>query len=112
MVINAGTNDAAGAINDHTFTERSVAFIKQIRSKYPEAQIIWVYGMTNDKYVGSIKSAVREVNNTDNKVHFLYVESINQMQGENGANGHPNTKANMRVSKLLVKKIKSVTGWK
>lgn len=68
--------------------------------------------MMNDKYVPAIKEAVRIRNKTDEKVHFLYVESINQMPGETGANGHPNTRANMRVSKLLVKKIRSITGWK
>lgn len=112
VVVNAGTNDVAGAIPDQVYTEACIEFIKQIRSKYAEADIIWVYGMMNDKYVSAIKSAVRESNKTDEKVHFLYVDSINQMKGETGANGHPNTRANMRVSKLLVKKIKSVTDWK
>ncbi|PKM63078.1 MAG: hypothetical protein CVU97_01990 [Firmicutes bacterium HGW-Firmicutes-21] len=112
VVINAGTNDVAGAIHDQTFTEASVGFLNLIRSRYPDSHIIWVYGMMNDKYVSAIKSAVKELNKTDDKVHFLYVESINQLQGETGANGHPNTRANMRVSKLLVKKIKSVTNWK
>jgi len=112
VVINAGTNDAAGAIPDQTFTEATAAFLKQIRSKYPSAHIIWVYGMMNDKYVSAIKAAVRDLSQTDEKMHFLYVDSINQMQGETGANGHPNTRANMRVSKFLVKKIKSVTDWK
>ncbi|HAN20758.1 MAG TPA: hypothetical protein DCP51_03655 [Clostridiales bacterium] len=112
VIINAGTNDAAGAIADQVFTEASVAFLKQIRTKYSDAHIIWVYGMMNDKYVSAIKAAVKELNRTDENVHFLYVESINQMTGETGANGHPNTRANMRVSKLLVKKIKSITNWK
>lgn len=112
VVINAGTNDVGGAVPDQTFTEAAVEFLKDIRGVYPEAQIIWVYGMMNDKYVPAIKEAVRIRNKTDEKVHFLYVESINQMPGETGANGHPNTRANMRVSKLLVKKIRSITGWK
>jgi lysophospholipase L1-like esterase len=112
VVVNAGTNDVAGAIGDREFTEKSVEFLNSIRSKYPEAHIVWVYGMMNDKYVSAIKEAIKELNKTDKKVHFLYVESINQLPGETGANGHPNTRANMRVSKLLVKKIRSVTGWK
>lgn len=112
VIINAGTNDAAGAIADTAFTEATANFLKQIRSKYSNAHIIWVYGMINDKYTAAIKSAVREMSQTDEKVHFLYVDSINQMTGETGANGHPNTRANMRVSKLLVKKIKSVTDWR
>lgn len=112
VVINAGTNDVGGAIPDQVFTEAAMNFVKLIRSKYSDAHIIWVYGMMNDKYVPAIKTAVKELNKEDKKVHFLYVESINQLPGETGANGHPNTRANKRVSKLLVKKIKSVTGWR
>jgi len=112
VVINAGTNDVGGAISDRSFAFASINFIRQIHSKYPDAQIIWVYGMLNDKYATAIKNAIKEVNKDDEKVHFLYAESINKFSGETGANGHPNTKANMRVAKLLTKKIKSVTGWK
>ena len=40
------------------------------------------------------------------------MESIEGNPAENGAAAHPNVRASIRVSKLLYKKIRSVTGWR
>ncbi len=112
VVINAGTNDAWGMVDYPEFIKKSSAFIKTIREKYPQAYIIWLYGMLNQQYLTPLKDMIKEMNEQDPKIHFVYVEGITESAGEIGGVGHPNAKANKRAANLLVKKIKSVTGWR
>lgn len=111
VVINIGTNDCGGPAPDDEFSEAAKDLIAKVRARYPEAQIIWVYGMMSQLYRDVLRETIREVNKTDKKVHFLFAETVFGNPSETGANGHPNVRAGIRVSKQLSKKIRSVTGW-
>lgn len=112
VVINIGTNDAGGPAALSEFSEAAEDLIGKVRGRYPEAHIIWLYGMMNQFYSDTLKDVIKKVNASDSKVHFLFVDSISNQQNETGANGHPNVRASVRVATLLFKKIRSVTGWK
>ncbi|MBO5869886.1 MAG: hypothetical protein J6Q89_03960 [Clostridia bacterium] len=112
VVINLGTNDSGGPAPDDEFSLAAKDLVSKVRARYPEAQIIWMYGLMSNLYAEILRKTVREINKTDKKVHFLFAESIFGNETEIGANGHPNVRASIRASALLYKKIRAVTGWR
>lgn len=112
VVINIGTNDCGGPAPDDEFSVAAVDLISKVRARYPQAHIVWVYGMMSQLYATVLRDTIREVSKQDKKVHFLYVDTVFGNESETGANGHPNVRASIRVSELLYKKIRKVTGWK
>ncbi len=112
VVINIGTNDCGGPAPDDEFSEAAKDLIAKVRARYPEAQIVWMYGMMSQLYRDVLRDTIREVNKTDKNVHFLFVDTVFGNPAETGANGHPNVRAGIRASNQLYKKIRSVTGWR
>lgn len=112
VVINIGTNDCGGPAPDDEFIEAAKDLVSKVRARYPEAKIIWMYGMMSQLYAETLRNTIREISETDKNVHFLFVDTMFGNESETGANGHPNVRASMRASALLFKKIRSVTGWK
>ncbi len=113
VVMNIGTNDCGGPAPKEQFEEAARALIAKERARYENAQIIWVYGMMNRDYKDVLRKVIRDIQKTDDKVHFLYVvDPIFENDEELGANGHPNVRASIRVARMLTKKIRSLTGWK
>ncbi|MBE6683991.1 MAG: hypothetical protein E7595_07620 [Ruminococcaceae bacterium] len=112
VVINIGTNDCGGPAPDDEFSDAAKDLIAKVRARYPEAHIVWMYGMMSQLYVKVLRKTISEVAKQDEKVHFLYVDTIFGNESETGANGHPNVRASIRASTKLAKKIRTVTGWK
>ncbi len=112
VVINLGTNDAGGPAPDDEFALAAKDLIAKVRARYPKAHIIWMYGLMSNLYAETLRNTIREVAETDNKVHFLFVDTIFGNESETGANGHPNVRASIRASALLYKKIRSLTLWR
>lgn len=113
VVINAGTND-----QDHTaaadFEKGAAAFLSQVRAAYPEATIIWCYGMMNEKLHDNIRRAVDTFNQSPDHgadAVYLPLESIGKRIGETGAGTHPNERAGRDRSRYLIESIQAVTGW-
>ena len=112
VVINIGTNDCGGPAPMDEFSDAAKDLVAKVRARYPEAQIVWVYGMMSQLYRDTLRKTIREISKTDDKVHFLFVDTVFGNESETGANGHPNVRASIRVSGLLYKKIRKVTGWR
>ncbi len=112
VVINIGTNDCGGPAPDDEFVAAAKDLVSKVRARYPEAKIIWMYGMMSQLYAETLRNTIRDISKEDENVHFLFVDTIFGNESETGANGHPNVRASMRASELLYKKIRSVTGWK
>lgn len=111
VVINIGTNDCCGNAGDKEFVSAAKSLLAKVRERYKDAHIVWAYGVMTQRFSDTIREIIRELSKTDKKVHFLYAESIDGNPSENGAACHPNVKASIRVSNLLYKKIRAVTGW-
>lgn len=104
VVINAGTNDFCGRVENATFTEAAVDFLRLVRKTYPNALIVWAYGMMQTTAYPAIEEAFRIF--ADDNAYFLKIRSMYEYQDEIGGNGHPNEKSHRRVGKLLAKYIK------
>lgn len=109
-VINAGTNDAWGGISDEEFIENAVLLMKEVRAAYPGKPIVYCYGLMDVTKKGAIAKAVEQFGGEQNLAYYLPVASMNEVGGEVGGGGHPNTDASIRASALLADKIKEVLG--
>lgn len=112
IVINLGTNDATNASLDLTAFQTGVYdFVKTVREKNPNAQIIWAYGMRNDKMTtqvaAAIQAAVSQLNTDgDSRVHYLALP----LAGEMHLN-HPTAAAYEPSGNMLIEKIQEICGW-
>ncbi len=112
VVINIGTNDCGGPAPNDEFSDAVRDLVAKVRARYPEAHIIWMYGMMSQHYSEVLRETLRDISKSDSKVHFLFVDTVFGNESETGANGHPNVRASVRASALLCKKIRSLTGWR
>ncbi|MBR5271733.1 MAG: hypothetical protein IKV64_06085 [Clostridia bacterium] len=109
MILNCGTNDLPGGTDEDTMYKEADLLINKVRCVYPEAKIIWTYGMMNDKFHGTFKKLVSDKNKKgDRNLYYLPVECITSEKNEVGAVGHPNVNASVRVSKKLAKLIEKI----
>ncbi|MBQ9848864.1 MAG: hypothetical protein IJO64_07400 [Clostridia bacterium] len=111
VVINIGTNDSGGPAGEEEFKDAARALIEKVRSRYPECIIIWMYGLMSQYYAETLRGFIRDYSEIDDKVHFLFVDTMFGNELETGANGHPNVKAHTRAANLLAKKVRALTGW-
>ncbi len=112
LVINIGTNDGFAGAKKENFEIAAKEMLTKARARYKNAHIIWLYGMMNNCYKDIIRKTINQMNKTDGKLYFLYVDAATLENDEIGANGHPSVKASIRVSSILARKIRSITGWK
>ena len=105
VVINAGTNDVCGRAPVDEFKKKAGDFLRFIRGVYPQALIIWAYGMMNTAFSGALKEVIDGMG--DDGMIFVPLEPISRENGDVGANGHPNVKASERVSEALASVIRN-----
>ena len=112
IVINLGTNDATNANLDlDVFREGVSNFIKSVRAKNPNAQIIWAYGLRTDKMTtevaAAIEAAVAQINGEgDNNVYYLALPVAADMHLS-----HPTAASYAPAGEKIIEKIKAITEW-
>ena len=111
VVINAGTNDYRGNTTPDELHTGVMALLEKVRRAYPEAAIIWMYGMMNDKLEESLVKGIQDYNAAwGDRVYYFPVESIDGVE-EQGALGHPNAAAHKERAEPLIRLISRLTGW-
>lgn len=108
FIVNGGTNDKRTHVTSEEFIEGVITLLKDIRSKYPETPIIWMYGMMVHVFDEELKAAVNQFNKTDKNTHCLIVKSVNDYKNQRGTYGHPNVNASVRCAGILKRKILEV----
>lgn len=108
VVINAGTNDVAGGTTADEMQEGATAFIQNIRAQYPDAKIVWTYGMMNTDFIPPIDAAVKQLRETDKNVWFLPTTPIWKYEGQSAANGHPGVVGQRRLAKELISLLEKI----
>ena len=103
VVITAGTNDNGGGVGKDEFKAGCAAFTSQIRAAYPEAHIIWDYGVCNTVFCDTLEEMVSEIK--DPKTLYLRAVTM-EGRGETGSNGHPNQIYHRRFAAQLAGFIK------
>ncbi len=84
VVINLGTNDESRYTKEETATNMT-KLLTDVREKYPDAYIIWVYGMMRKTYEAQYKKTISDMN--DDKMFTL---DLSATKGTGGYDGnHP-----------------------
>ena len=105
-VIALGTNDCGGGVENDEFKEAAKDFIKMVRCDSPNAEIIWIYGMMNERFVSVLHDLTEEMRIRDKKISFFPIEPVKKEKNELGALGHPNRIGQKRIAEELLKHIK------
>ena len=107
-VLNCGTNDAWGGIGDEEFKERGLRFLADVRKAYPQAKIVWAYGIMDETKLRAVEETVNEFAKNDANTYFFPIKSMYHFNDEVGGGGHPNTNTSKRTSAELVARIKEI----
>lgn len=116
VVINLGTNDSSYCKSDESkkaeFVEGYVEFLKQVRAKNPNAQILCTLGMMGDDLYTSIESAVEQYTSatSDLKVSSMKFDVQSYSDGF-AVDYHPTEKTHEKAAKKLTEKIKTIMNW-
>lgn len=111
-MINAGTNDYRGKTTPTEMRAGVKAFLEQVRRTYPDAEIIWMYGMMNKKLEEPLVQGIEDYNIAHSKkVHYLAVATPQGSSGTGGAES-PQRRAQRDRAKPLQELITQLTGWK
>lgn len=110
VVINLGTNDNSWTKNDakkvETFTKEYVAFLKQIREKNPNAQLICTLGIMGGELFPAIEDAVSRYTAESGDQKITTLKFANQSMSDGiAADWHPSEKTHAKAAKLLTDKI-------
>ncbi len=94
VIINLGTNDyIAGVPKKELFISHYTTFVKKLRSRYPAAEIIALFGPDYNKYDNTnqkqyIKTVVDSLRKNDKLLHFFEFTTLHNEL--NGIHEHPN----------------------
>ena len=99
IVINLGTNDEwIPGKTAQTALEDAKALLDDMRTKNPDAYIIWVYGMMRKDYEASYKAAVEYMNAKGDTRVF----SLEMQPNTDALEGHPSAAAHAEYANQLV----------
>lgn len=113
IVINLGTNDASWTKKDakkvEDYKKGYVKFLKQIRTKNKDAQIICSLGIMGGDLFPAIEEAVEEYKSQTGDEKVCSLKFANQSMADGiAADWHPTEKTHAKAANLLVQKIKSL----
>ncbi len=109
ILVNLGTNDVFAGSPADRLANGVKTFSATLRETYPQATIVWVYGLMTAGQESTIRLAAEEVAETDSKVHYLYVDPASLK--EQGSGTHPNERAHDRAADELEPQLREIMGW-
>ncbi len=107
IIINAGSNDETGGTNASAMQTGTLAFLRQIRAEFPNAEIIWCYGGigVNGAIENGIVGAIMQMGDS----HISY-RTLGKVSAT-GTYGHPDLAGHETLKNGLISIIESVMGW-
>lgn len=115
VIINLGTNDgsAYGKTADKEAFEAGLknavtGFLKKLRGHYPNAQLLWAYGMCGYAIEPQLKAAVEAycAETGDTKAHYVSLPSATDE--EMGSRQHPGKLNHKKAADTLLEKLKEL----
>ena len=107
IVINLGQNDACGNEPDDVFTASYIQFVKNIRAKFPKAQIAALRMFGGGRFGDDTrKAAAALISGGDARVHFIDTEGWIDPKADLYDGVHPNAQGNLKIAMRLVPALK------
>ena len=115
VVINLGTNDESYCKSDKDkqaeFTAEYVNFLKQVREKNPDAEILCVLGVMGSGLYKCVEEAVAtySAETGDTSVYAMRLANQDQADGI-AADWHPTEKTHEKTATAVSEKLKEILG--
>ncbi|MCM1523461.1 MAG: GDSL-type esterase/lipase family protein [Ruminococcus sp.] len=114
IVFGIGTNDHSWTKDiperQRTFEEKYYDMLEFMREKNPEAYIICVYGVMEDKLTNEEERAVERFKREhDGRICYIHLPEQDEADGI-GADWHPSEKTHEKMSDIISAKIKEIFG--
>ena len=82
VVINLGTYDKTAGVTVAEFKFGCRNFIRQVRAAYPEAKILYAYGINETTFASTIQELVTEFNNAgDRDIYYTALKALSSSEG-------------------------------
>ena len=114
VVINLGTNDSSALTRVEAnelpivraeLRTRALELMEMIRARYPQAVIVWAYGLCGHAVEDILKGAVEDVRaNGDQNAYYLSLSDAKTL----GARMHPSRDAHRQAAKEIVDELKKL----
>jgi lysophospholipase L1-like esterase len=112
VIINLGTNDDGKGDPGTPYETAYVAFVRTVRSHYPDAWIFLTLGpMTGDPQLGPMRAHVSHVASAVADPKVVVVEMPSQDATSTGCDYHPNVAEHEKMAHVLTKAIQAKLGW-
>ncbi len=112
VVIALGTNDQGHENPPSEFIANGADFVRFIRQQYPDALIVWTYGVMGDSYSTHIEEMIVDLRAEGEKnVYYLQTTAPTMDEAPFGQHGHPGQKTHIRMANELEAFIRDLTGW-
>lgn len=109
IVLNAGTNDVSFTkgipVRERHFTQNYAHFIERLKTDYPEAKILVVYGLMEQTLMDPAREAA-----VLSDVEFLPLPLMNPAVDGIGCGGHPSRKTHEKTGRLIAGKLADMLG--
>ena len=103
VIINIGTIDNHGSIDDRDYEKSYESFIKEIRATFPDAAILCtIGGITNEPYPIIEKVVGKLKNNGDNNIYSYKIIASRDDENCCGGDFHPNANGHAAMAEELI----------
>ncbi len=115
VVINLGTNDDTGIKTDPSLSKTEleqaiVDFLKKLRGYYPNAHLLWTYGMLGYGISNNISRAVTRYTEETGDNNVSYLTLPNTLPDELGSRMHPGLPSHTKAAVMLSDYLTTVLG--
>ena len=112
VIIALGTNDDGQGNPPEVFQANARQMIRFIRAQYPDAVIVWTYGvMGSAGYKDVIREMVEKMN-AEGETNLYFLPMERPLADEPyGQHGHPGQKTHERMADELTAFLCEITGW-
>lgn len=110
IVVNLGTNDGSGTSDMEKVGNAVEAFLRKLRERNPGSYILWCYGMLGNGIQPTLENAIRNYKTKSGDERVEFVELPDTLADEFGSRQHPGHKSHEKTAKVLVEKIREVSG--
>ena len=98
-VVNLGTNDHTE--DKSCFRQTAADFLRKIRLRNPDAEIVWAFGMIAAPVSEEIQKAVEEYRSKSGDRKVFYLQLPEASPDKMGSRMHPGRKSHEEVSEVL-----------
>lgn len=101
ILCNLGTNDNAAKAPHGELQAAVIRLIDRLHSLHPQAKMLWTYGLMNQEYGHTLRTAVEQAA-AEYPVQFLLLPPQQNFSETLGSDGHPSRETHARAAEYIL----------